>query len=170
MKRMSAKSFVEKLGLPGAMLAGLGALALFAQMCLITADVVGRYLFGSPITGVYEITEFMILIIIFSFLAPAQAAKRHVYVDLLVNRFPEHLRRIVALINHTVCFLLMALITWMGLQRALDLLRAGEASPNLGVPEYPFVLFLMLGAAIMCIEYLRDIIRLVGGAGEGGAA
>ena len=162
MMRHISKTLVEKLGLPGVMLAGLGALALFAQMCLITADVVGRYLFGSPITGVYEITEFTILIIIFSFLAPAQAAKRHVYVDLLVNRFPERLRRVVALINHLICFLLMALITWMGFQRALDLFRAGEASPNLGVPEYPFVLFLTLGAAVMCLEYLRDLIQLAG--------
>jgi len=62
--------------------------------------------------------------------------------------------------------LLMALMTWMAFQRALDLFRAGEASPNLGVPEYPFVLFLMLGAGIMCIEYLRDIIRLFSGPGR----
>lgn len=163
---MRVKRIVEKLGAPGAILAGLGAMALFAQMCLITADVVGRYLFDSPITGVYEITEFMILIIIFSFLAATQAAKRHVHVDLLVNRLPAGLRRVFALVNHTICFLLMALMTWMAFQRALDLYRAGEASPNLTVPEYPFVLFLMLGAAVMCIEYLRDILRLVSGPGR----
>ena len=163
---MSAKAVVEKLGVPGTILAGLGALALFAQMCLITADVICRYLFGSPITGVYEITEFMILIIIFSFLAPAQAAKRHVYVDLLVNRFPKRFQRAVTFVNHAICLLLMALITGMACQRALDLMQAGEASPNLGVPEYPFVFFLMLGAAVMCVEYLRDIIRLACGITE----
>jgi TRAP-type C4-dicarboxylate transport system permease small subunit len=167
---MGVKWMVEKLGVPGTILAGLGAVALFAQMCLVTADVVGRYLFDSPITGVYEITEFMILIIIFSFLASTQAAKRHVHVDLLVNRLPGRLQWIVALINHIVCLLLMALMTWMAFQRALDLYRAGEASPNLGVPEYPFVLFLMLGAAVMCVEYLRDILRLVGRPGRDGQA
>ena len=174
MKRMRVKLIVKrfrekygkKLGVPGSILAGLGSLALFAQMCLITADVVCRYLFDSPITGVYEITEFMILIVIFSFLASTQAAKRHVYVDLLVNRLPLKLRWIVALLNHTICFLLMALMTWMAFQRALDLFRAGEASPNLGVPEYPFVLFLTIGAAVMCVEYLRDILRIVNGAGR----
>lgn len=161
---MPVKWIVEKLGVPGTILAGLGALTLFAQMCLITADVVGRYLFNAPITGVYEITEFMILTIIFSFLGATQAAKRHVHVDLLVNRLPERMKWIVAVVNHAICFLLMALMTWMAFQRALDLYRAGEASPNLGVPEYPFVLFLMLGAAVMCIEYLRDLLRLVSGA------
>jgi hypothetical protein len=55
----------------------------------------------------------------------------------------------------------MILITWMGLEKALELMEVGEASPNLGIPDYPFVFFLTLGCTIMCIEYIRDIIRLL---------
>lgn len=158
---MDAKTIIEKLGLPSTIIGYVGALTLFLTMSLITIDVISRYIFNSPITGVFEITEFMVLIIIFSFLAPTQANKNHVSVDLLVARLPKKLRFAIELINHVICLILMALITYMAFERALELMEDGEASPNLGVPEYPFVLFLVLGTSIMCIEYLRDIIRIV---------
>ena len=53
---------------------------------LTTVDVVGRYVFNSPITGVFEITEYLVLILIFSFIGYTQSQKSHVAVDLLLAR------------------------------------------------------------------------------------
>ena len=72
---MSLKSFSDKLGRISSILAYVGACSLFGIMCLTTADVGGRYLFNSPILGVFELTEFMILILIFSFLAYTQSKR-----------------------------------------------------------------------------------------------
>ena len=163
---MSAKSVSDTLGRISTVLAYVGACSLFGIMCLTTADVGGRYLFNAPILGVFELTEFMILIVIFSFLAYTQAKKTHVSVDLLVSVFPEKLQKGIALFNHFLCLILMGLITYMGFARALELVEFGEASPNLGVPHYPFVFFLVLGCAVMCIEYIRDLLRLFGRKGE----
>ena len=163
---MSAKSVSDKLGRISTVLAYVGACSLFGIMCLTTADVGGRYLFNAPILGVFELTEFMILIVIFSFLAYTQAKKTHVSVDLLVSVFPEKVQKGIALFNHFLCLILMGLITYMGFARALELVEFGEASPNLGVPHYPFVFFLVLGCAVMCIEYIRDLLRWFGRKGE----
>ena len=70
----------------------LGAIALFAMMILTTVDVAGRYLFNAPVLGAFEITEYLILILVFSFLADTQSQKIHVSVDLLFERFPESVR------------------------------------------------------------------------------
>ncbi len=159
---MDVKAISNKLGMSSSLLTYLGAFALFAMMLLTTADVVGRYIFNAPILGVFEVTEFMVLILIFSFIAYTQSHKAHVSVDLLVTNLPKRIQVYVDLFNHAVCLLLMALITWMGVERALEMMETGEASPNLGVPDYPFVFFLVLGCAVMCIEYIRDLIRLYG--------
>ena len=159
---MSMKAVSDKLGRISSALAYVGAVSLFGIMCLTTADVGGRYLFNAPILGVFELTEFMILILIFSFLAYTQSKKSHVAVDLLVSLFPKKLQRYIALFNHFLCLILMGLITYMGFRRALELVEFGEASPNLGVPHYPFVFFLVLGCVVMCIEYIRDLLRLFG--------
>ena len=159
---MDIKTVSDGLGRISAALAYVGACSLFGIMCLTTADVAGRYLFNSPITGVFELTEFMVLILIFSFLAYTQSGGGHVSVNLLVSCFPKKAQRYIALFNHSLCLILMGLITYMGFRRALELLEFREASPNLGVPIYPFVFFLVLGCLVMCIEYIRDLLKLFG--------
>ena len=159
---MNIEAFSDKLGRISSALAYVGAFSLFGMMCLTTADVAGRYLFNAPITGVFELTEFMVLILIFSFLAYTQSNKGHVSVDLLVSLFPKKIQIYIALFNHSLCLALMGLITYMGFERALELLEFQEASPNLSVPIYPFVFFLVLGCVVMCIEYVRDLLRIFG--------
>jgi TRAP-type C4-dicarboxylate transport system permease small subunit len=119
---------------------------------------VGRYVFNTPITGTFELTEFLVLILIFSFIGFTQAHKSHVCVDLLVMNLPEKIQRVIDLFNHIVCLIVMALITWRGAAKAIEMLVVGEASPNLQIPDYPFVFFLVVGCAVLCVEYIRDLL------------
>ena len=157
---MDVKAISKKMGVFSSLSAYLGAFALFGMMVLTAADVIGRYIFNAPILGVFEVTEFMVLILIFSFLAYAQYHKTHISVELLVNLFPKRIQVYIDLFNHALCLLLMVLITWMGFDRAIEMMQTGEASPNLGIPDYPFVFFLVFGCTVMCIEYIRDLIQL----------
>jgi TRAP-type C4-dicarboxylate transport system permease small subunit len=157
---MNADTVLRKLGWISHTLAYLGAVALFVMMLLTTADVTGRYLFNQPILGAFELTEFLVLILIFSFLAHTQAEKTHVSVDLLLRRLPRKWRRAIGVFNHAVSLALMALLVWMTALRALELKTYVEASSNLGIPKYPFAFFVVIGCGVLCIEYLRDLIRL----------
>jgi TRAP-type C4-dicarboxylate transport system permease small subunit len=139
----------------------VGAVALFSMMAMTTADVAARYIFNKPIIGVFELTEYLVLILIFSFLGYTQSERGHVSVDLLMPRLPTKFIAAVDLINHLACLALMAIIFWMGIEKALELRSVGEASPNLGIPDYPFVFFLAAGCLVMCFEYLRNIIELI---------
>ena len=158
---MKHGNILEKLGLFSSTLSYLGAFSLFVMMCLTAADVLGRYIFNSPITGTFELTKFLVLILIFSFLANAQAHKMHVTVDLILSRLPKSFRFCIELFNHAMSLGIMALITWIGTERAFELKEVHEVSPNLGIPFYPFAFFLALGCLAMCIEYIRNLISVV---------
>lgn len=139
----------------------LGSIALFAMMSLTTVDVVGRYFFNKPVLGAFELTEFLVLILIFSFLAPSQAQKSHVAVDLVFQHLPKSLRSIIDIFNHLLCLVFMALIAYRGYVRAFEIREFGEATSNLGIIKYPFAFFVVFGCAALSIEYLRDLIRLL---------
>ena len=158
---MDLKHIDKKLAWFSSALSYLGAFSLFTMMALTTVDVVGRYLFNRPITGVFEITEYLVLILIFSFIGYTQSQKGHVAVDILLPLLPAKLKKLIDVANHLVCLALMGLITWMGVEKALELREVGEASPNLQIPAYPFVFYLVLGCFVMCIELLRSIIQLI---------
>jgi TRAP-type C4-dicarboxylate transport system permease small subunit len=158
---MDFKHIDKKLVWFSSALSYVGAFALFTMMCLTTVDVVGRYIFNRPITGVFELTEYLVLILIFSFIGYTQSQKGHVAVDILLPLLPPRLKKLIDVANHLICLALMGLITWMGVAKALELKVVGEASPNLHIPAYPFAFYLVLGCFVMCIELLRSIIQLM---------
>ena len=166
---MSALSVWRKLGAASKWMSYLGVASLLVMMLITAADVFARYVFNSPILGVFELTEFLVLILVFSFIAYTQAEGGHISVDFVVARFPKRVRRAVELFNRAVCLGLMAMIAYMSFLRALELREVGETSLNLGIPDYPFVLFLVLGCLVACVEYVRDLIRPAL-PGEGGSA
>lgn len=158
---MSANNIWRRLGIASTLMSYLGVAALFIMMLITMADVVGRYLFNAPILGVFELTEFLVLILVFSFIAYAQAENAHVSVDFLVIRFPARFRTVIELFNRTCCLLMMALVAFMSFEKAMEMREIGETSLNLTIPNYPFALFLVLGCLVACIEYIRNLIRLV---------
>ncbi len=145
----------------------VGSVALAAMMLLTTADVVGRYFFSAPVLGAYEITEYLMLIIVFSFLALAQQEKAHINVDIVYNRLPQWLQSGLDGFNHAVCLLTMGLVAWMGVRHTLDLRQTGESSLLLKIPDYPFAAFLVIGCVVFFIEFLKDVFRSKGSSSDG---
>ena len=142
------------------LLAYAGSYVLFGMMLLTISDVIGRYIFNSPITGAFEITEAMMVTMVFFFIGYAQAKKSHVAVDLVVNLLPEKLRVIIDIITHTLSLLMMILIAWMSMLRWLELMRIKEYTAILHIPVSPFLLILALGCFVFCIELGKDTFKL----------
>ena len=152
---------LRKLGLLSRLLRFAAAAVLFAMMLLTTADVAGRYLFNAPIMGTFEITEFMMVCVVFFALAYTQSQKGHVAVDIVVNLFPEKIGRLIDLLNFLVSFLVFSLITWMSVERGFEVLANKDCSGTLSIPVYPFVFIVALGSAAMCIELAIDTFKKV---------
>ncbi len=136
----------------------IGNLALAFMMFLTTADVAGRYFFNSPILGAFEITEYLMLLVIFSFLAFAQAEKAHISVDILFARLPQPVQTVISFANHLACLLITLLMTWMGVKQAISLSQTGEMSTLLKIPDYPFAIFLVIGCTVLSLEFFIDVI------------
>lgn len=137
----------------------IGNAALAFMMLLTTTDVLGRYFFNAPVLGAYEITEYLMLIMVFSYLALAQSQKAHINVDIVFNRLPAWLQRVFERFNHIVCLLVMILVTWKSAQRIAELKNTGEASLLLKIPDYPFAIFLVIGCLVFCIEFFKDAFK-----------
>jgi TRAP-type transport system small permease protein len=137
----------------------IGNIALAGMMLLTTADVIGRYFFNTPVLGAYEITEYLMVIMVFSFLALAQSTKVHINVDIVFNHLPAGLQRFLQRFNHLVCLIMMILVSWMGILRVLELKKTGEASVLLKIPDYPVAVFLVIGCLVFCIEFFKDVFK-----------
>jgi len=155
------KAIVKRLGSLNVMLAYVGGYVLFGMMILTVCDVTGRYIFNLPITGAYEISEAMMVTVVFFFIGYAQAKKAHVAVDLIVNVLPGKLKIVIEIITQLLSFLMILLIAGMSLVRWHELLKINEHTPILGIPVAPFFFILATGCSVFCVELGKRIFRLV---------
>jgi TRAP-type C4-dicarboxylate transport system permease small subunit len=115
---------------------------LFGMMTLTFADVMGRYLFRSPVRGGFEITELSLLVLIFAGLPLVTRAGEHVTMDLIDRLLGP---RACDLLNRAIevfCALLMFLLTWLMWLKAGKVAGYTDSTDVLRIPLGPFVYFM----------------------------
>jgi TRAP-type transport system small permease protein len=134
------------------------AVLLFGLMALTTADVIGRYIFNWPLRGAFEITELLLLTLIFAGLPLASRADEHVtldFIDMVLSaRASLLLRRFIDLL----CGLLilgLARLVWIKADRIAGY---GDTTEVLRIPVGPFVYFMAIMVAITGIVHLTKAI------------
>ena len=143
----------------------VASVALFAMMFLTIADVFLRKVFSWSILGTVEVTEFLLLILVFFALAQTEVLSGHVKVDLVMGRFSERTQAAVDMITQVICFLLFGLFSWSALVYSEKMREAAEVSQDLWLPIYPFVYVVVAGCAILSlalfIKFLMALVKIV---------
>jgi TRAP-type C4-dicarboxylate transport system permease small subunit len=141
--------------------AGLFAgICLFFMMIIGAIDVVGSKLFNTPLPGVFELTESLMVGAVFMAIAFARSKRLHIAVDLLTSHLKPSVRIRFDLIICVLTFFFFFLIAWQGWEFGIKSLRIREyESGIIPYPVYPSKLALALGATIMSLQCLKDLIE-----------
>jgi TRAP-type C4-dicarboxylate transport system permease small subunit len=147
------------------LLSRVSSVILFLMMALTVADVFLRKVFSKPILGSVEVTEFMMVTVVFFSLAQTEVLNRHVKVDLVMSRLSKRTQGLIDMITRLVCFLLFCGITWSTLIYSGRMRASGEVSQDLWIPVYPFVYIVAVGCAlltlILLVKFFMALINVV---------
>ncbi len=142
-----------------ALLGVVASAILLAMMLLTVTDVVARYVFSRPLRGAFEITELMLLVLIFAGLPLVTFADEHAVMDfidrLLGPRGQGWLERGVQLVNAAFMFLL----TWLVWRKADRIWAYRDATDVLRIVYGPFVYFMAVTLALACVIHLYKVIE-----------
>jgi len=136
---------------------GVGFLAV--MMFMTGIDVVMRYIFNRPISGAYELTELMMVILVFFGLAYTQINKGHVAVDLVFTRFAPKMKIIVNFVSYFLCLALFVIMTWQSIKQVQSKWNSGLVTGTLGIPLWPFYLVMFIGCLVMCLVFITDLLE-----------
>jgi TRAP-type C4-dicarboxylate transport system permease small subunit len=131
---------------------------LAAMMFLMASDVICRYVFNSPIPGALELIEFMMAIIVPFSIAYCAQLKAHITVDLVVERFPAKVRKVLRVIITSISCVFVALICWQNVIYVIETHHSNLTSAVLKVPTAPFVAAGAIGTAVFAIILFIEII------------
>jgi len=140
-------------------LAITGAYALGIMMILATADVLGRYLFNSPVKGSYEIVGYILLMVVTWGLAYAQKQRMHIRATFILHKFPEKLQQTITILSNIAGLILFTLITWQTVLLFQRYLAEGRQDPSLHLAIAPFIILLIIGTTLFSIRLLLSVIH-----------
>jgi TRAP-type C4-dicarboxylate transport system permease small subunit len=122
---------------------------LFAMMLLTFVDVVARYVFNRPVRGAFEVTELMLVVLIFAGLPLVSYADEHALMDFVDRLLGARPQRLLERAVQVVCAAVMFLLTWLIWLKADRIWAYRDATDVLRIVYGPFVYFMavMIGLA-----------------------
>ncbi len=149
---------------------------LAAMMVLTFFDVSGRKLFTHPIYGAYEVTEFMMGVLIFCALPLVTAREGHVTIDIMDHFVPRGAMRAQRIAVSLISAVALGIMAWRLWILSLSHMHTNEVTMTLHIPHGPFTLGFALMAALasiaafaVALDYLRGA-RVARDMSHGGGA
>ncbi len=129
----------------------IASTALFSIMWLTLVDVTGRKFFSHSVPGGLELTEILMVLVIFGALPLVSWRSEHVVFDTLDGFTPAWFKRIQARVVHLVCALTFGGLAWLMTIRAQRFAEYGDTTVHLQLAISP-VAWLM--AALLLLTAL----------------
>lgn len=145
-------------------LISIGATILALMMFLTALDVGMRYIFNRPISGAFELVEYMMSIIIPFSIAYCAEKRGHVAVELILARFPTKVQAVVEALVTGAAIVFALIIAWQNFLYVGEVYDSHLTSSVLLIPAYPFVIPVAVGIgayALMLLVHLIEIISKV---------
>lgn len=117
----------------------LSAVALFAIMALTLVDVSGRKLLSESVPGSLELTELLMVVVIFAGLPLVSLKGEHVVFDSLDPWIPRGLRRLQHALVDLLCVAALGGLAWLMWTKGVDMASYGDTTAQLKLSLAPFV-------------------------------
>jgi len=136
----------------------LGGISVLLLMAIATINVTLR-IFHIPFRGAYEIVSFLGAIVIAFALGYTQRTKSNILVDILTEKFPKKVNRVLDGINYFITMIFFAVISWQTYLWGMKIWESHEVSETLKIIYHPFIFSVSLGFAVLSFTLLLDFFR-----------
>jgi TRAP-type C4-dicarboxylate transport system permease small subunit len=124
----------------------IAAVGLFAIMTLTFFDVGGRKLLDHSIPGSLEMTELLMVVVIFGALPLVSLRGEHVLFDSLDAYLPDWVKRAQGIVVHALCAVVMLSLAYLMWKTGGQFMESGETTAQLKLLKAPFI----YGMSLLC--------------------
>ncbi len=142
----------------------IGAGIVAMMMILTVADVVGRRVFNHPLSGTIELSEFMMIIVVFFSVVHCELVWGHITIDIVVSRLRPRTQNIIASLMYALFLVTFCFLTWQLFQYAMGDWQTGLTSLVLQIPISPFMFVETLGCTLLSLLVLIHLLQFIAGA------
>ena len=118
------------------------AAILFTIMWLTVVDVIGRDVFNVSITGLFEVIEILMGVLVFAGLPVVTAKQGHVSVTLLDSWVTQRIRKVQRFIINLICAGILTIFSWRLFDVAERLANYNDVTLFAKIPLSPVAYFM----------------------------
>jgi len=138
---------------------GVAAAAILLSMMLLTfVDVVARYGLSRPVRGAFEVTELMLLVLIFAGLPLVSFADEHALMDFIDRLLSPRALRGLECAVHALCAAAMFLLARLVWLKADRIWAYRDSTDVLRIVYGPFVYFMALMIGLTGVIHVYKMI------------
>lgn len=134
----------------------IAAMALFGIMALTLVDVAGRKALSTSVPGSLELTELLMVVVIFAGLPLVSLRGEHVVFDSLDPILPRSVRRAQTLVVDLLVAALLAGMAWLMWTKAAQMASYGDTTAQLKITQAPFVY--LMGALLALTSLVHGVL------------
>jgi TRAP-type C4-dicarboxylate transport system permease small subunit len=137
----------------------IGGIFICSIMVLTCIDIIGRYLFNSPLEVGYDLTGFFLLIAVACGIVIATELDQHIAIDSLYLKLPPIGKRVLTLLVTVISAVVFAILVWQGGERTYEAMFPffEKTQGTVGIVTFPFRLILAIGFFFSLVALIYQI-------------
>jgi len=133
---------------------------VFIMIFPTTVDVILRYVFNAPLPEIFQLTEFMMVGLVYLAIAYVQSLKEHIKIEIVTSRLPLRIQEGLDLFGYAIGLLIFSIITWQSGRQAWEAWVTQDYTMGIvHFPLWPAKSILSLGTGLFCIRLILDIVH-----------
>jgi TRAP-type C4-dicarboxylate transport system permease small subunit len=142
-------------------LAALGSLCAFGIFVSMLIDVIGREVFRASTELAIDLSELLMVPLVFLVIPYVAQIGANVKVDLLINALSAGPRRLFEIVAQLIFLPFAALVGWAGWLSTHDAYRFNSVT-EAGVPLWPVLVCIPVGATFLACQIVVNVARDLG--------
>ena len=139
----------------------LGMVNIAVLTLLTGVDVVGRYVFNSPLPGTFELTEVIMALAVAFGIVVTTSKDEHINVDAFFVKLPPPVQHGLLILASIIGALVFGVMCWKGMEAWMGSVKSSEATNLLKIPISPFKFVFAFGFLLSLIFLIRQIVHLL---------
>ena len=131
----------------------LSSVLIFVMMVLVTLDVLGRYLFANPVPGTLEISQMLMVVIVFFAYAYTEASDKNIKAELVDKYVSVRKKYLLQAFAAFIGLGIFSIICWQGSQQAWLSMSIGERTiGEVRIVLWPSKVILVIGSFFLVVQ------------------
>ncbi len=139
----------------------IGMVLIAAMMIIMFVDSMLGLFANYRITGIYELVQCLLLIVVFTSWAYTQTVHGHIHVTMFINMMPQKLRFFCFSLTSIISVATMAFATWGVGKGIAEKMTSHEITATLMIPIWPLFVVECVVFALFTLVLLGDAIKSI---------